>query len=436
MAREFRTHPTKHPDVMAMPCRISAFALCLFLGLTTGCTSSSNPNRDNAFIKYWPPPKGETGLRLAVKDLIDMKGEVTSAGSEYLSKNRAPATEDAECLRIARERNVRIVGKTNLTEFAVTVSGENSFFGTPRNRDGKQVLIPGGSSSGSAVAVATDRADVAFGTDTGGSIRVPAACCGIFGLKTTFGLVSTKGVFPISEKNLDTVGPMAKDIRRLVVGMDLLKRDFAAEYQKAINDKPLAREIKIGRLYLDGTDPKIDRAIDAVLAEKHFKVVRLNAAFKQKWEQADADGKVIALGDAWVNDDKYIHKKGIATMTRLVIAKGELDYKTGYKAALARKTAWQKELKRQFRDVDFIVVPTLQNLPPKFPFWGSTILFEWLVFNSQNTVGINFSGNPALAVPIPMPTEGKIVPPASLQLVGPRLSEAALLNAGRLLEHH
>lgn len=127
-----------------------------------------------------------------------------------------------------------IVGKTNLTEFAVTVSGENSHFGTPRNRfDGKHEVIPGGSSSGSAVAVKTGMADVAFGTDTAGSIRVPAACCGVYGLKTTFGLVPIQGVVPISPKYLDTVGPLARNIPDLVQGMDLLQRGFKARYAAA-----------------------------------------------------------------------------------------------------------------------------------------------------------------------------------------------------------
>jgi Asp-tRNAAsn/Glu-tRNAGln amidotransferase A subunit and related amidases len=115
-------------------------------------------------------------------------------------------------------------------------------------------MIPGGSSSGSAVAVATGMADVAFGTDTVGSVRVPAACCGILGLKTTFRLVSLKGVFPLSPDNLDTVGPMAKDIPRLVPGMDLLQEGFAARFKKAVGAKPSTRDIKIGRLYIDGTD--------------------------------------------------------------------------------------------------------------------------------------------------------------------------------------
>ncbi|MBC7979495.1 MAG: amidase, partial [Armatimonadetes bacterium] len=206
-------------------------SVTLLAGLLSSCTyltQSGRSSGDHAFIHYWPQSEG-SGLRLAVKDLIDMKGYVTSAGSEYIAKTNPPAKRDAQCLAIARERNVRFVGKTNLTEFAVTVSGENSYFGTPVNRwDGKNKAIPGGSSSGSAVAVSTGRADVAIGTDTGGSIRVPAACCGIFGLKTTYGLVSTKGVFPISAKHLDTVGPMAADIPNLVKGMDLLQRGFAS----------------------------------------------------------------------------------------------------------------------------------------------------------------------------------------------------------------
>jgi len=410
----------------------------LLAGSLGGCAMTPEGRRsarDQAFIAYWPPPEGSGGLRLAVKDLVDMKGQVTSAGSEYFAKNRPPATRDAECLTIARERNVRFVGKTNLTEFAVTVSGRNSYFGTPVNRwDGKHKVIPGGSSSGSAVAVATGRADVAIGTDTGGSIRVPAACCGIYGLKTTYGLVSTKGVFPISPKHLDTVGPMAADMPRLVQGMDLLQRGFASKYQQAVAAKPSARQIRIGRLYISGTDPAIDKAIDETLAAKGFKVVKLDDRFKAKWAQAETDGKTVALSDAWLNDDKYTKNPGIDQTTRLVIAKGGLDYATGYEAALKRKAAWQRDLRREFEKVDFIATPTLQSLPPKIPWFGSQILFEWMVFNSQNTVGVNFAGNPALAIPIPLPPDGKTQPVTSLQLVGPRLSEAELLNAGRLLE--
>ena len=116
------------------------------------------------------------------------------------------------------------------------------------------------------MAVANDEADVAFGSDTAGSIRVPAACCGILGLKTTFGLVPLKGVFPVSPKHLDTVGPMAKDVAHLVKGMELLDPGFSARYRSGVRAKnPSAAGIRIGRLYVPGTDPKIDRAIDRAL---------------------------------------------------------------------------------------------------------------------------------------------------------------------------
>jgi amidase len=417
----------------------STIGMALMACVFNGCASSEQRqvkrSREHAFIAYWPPPAGSTGLRLAVKDNIDMQGRVTSAGSEYVSKNSAPAARDAPLLALARERNVQIVGKTNLTEFAVTVSGKNSFFGTPKSRlDGKNKVIPGGSSSGSAIAVATDMADVAFGTDTGGSIRVPAACCGVYGLKTTFGLISTQGVFPISPKHLDTVGPMARNIRDLAQGMDLLQRGFAARYQEARSDQPSARQITIGRLYLDGTAPEIDQAIDAELKAKHFKIIKLDKSFLAKWKQAEKDGKVVALADTWQNDQKYANQKGVSLLTKLVIMSGELDYKGDYKAALKRKAAWQRDLRLVFKQVDFIAVPTLQGLPPKMPFWGSDAVFEWRVFDMQNTVAVNFAGNPALALPIHMPAKGKTTPITSLQLIGSRFSEAKLLNAGRLIE--
>ena len=196
---------------------------------------SASYSYDHAFIRYWPPCKESGSLRLAVKDLIDMRGVVTTAGSAYVAETGQPATSDAACLMIARARNVQIVGKTNLSELAVAPSGINDFFGTPISPLNKHSnFISGGSSCGSAVAVANGLADIALGTDTAGSIRVPAACCGIVGLKTTFGLVSLQGVFPVEPRYLDTVGPMAKDVDHVVQGMDLLQNGFVARYRAAV----------------------------------------------------------------------------------------------------------------------------------------------------------------------------------------------------------
>src|SRR5499427_7601055 len=165
------------------------------------------------------------GLRVAVKDLIDMAGLPTTAGSQAVADRAGPAAADAVCLAGLRAAIARgeacLAGKTNLHELAYGISGNNRAFGTPVNPL-DPALIPGGSSSGSAVAVATGDADVALGSDTGGSVRIPSACCGTAGLKTTWGRVSLDGVYPLSE-SLDTVGPMARDIAGLVTGMELLE---------------------------------------------------------------------------------------------------------------------------------------------------------------------------------------------------------------------
>ena len=131
---------------------------------------------------------------------------------------------DAAVVASAREGGARIVGKTGLTELCWSASGINHWAGTPVNpRDPRR--LPGGSSTGSAVAVATGEADVAFGTDTGGSVRVPAACCGVAGLKTTYGRVPVKGVYPLAP-SLDTVGPLGADVAAVELGMRLLEPAF------------------------------------------------------------------------------------------------------------------------------------------------------------------------------------------------------------------
>ncbi len=393
---------------------------------------SASGFHDRAFIVYWPPKEGKQ-LRLAVKDNIDMKDVVTTAGSEYFAKTGHAASRDAKCLEIARKRNVQIVGKTNLSEFAVAPSGLNQYYGTPKNPFSKwRRFIPGGSSSGSAVAAADGPADIAFGTDTAGSVRVPAACCGIVGLKTTFGLVSLQGVLPVEPKHLDTVGPLARDVDHVVQGMDLLQNGFTARYRRAIAAKPLGKNIRIGRLYLNGTNPKIDKAVDDALAQGHFQVIALDKAFTAEWDQAKKDGDTVAAAGAWINYKEYFGKLGVSAKTEAIIALGEFEYTTNYRNALQRQAKWQYALQQVFKKVDFIALPTLQTLPPTIPLIGRIAFLEARVLGLQNTVAVNFAGNPALAIPIPV--NDKSVSVTSLQLVGPRLSEAELLNAGRLIE--
>jgi amidase len=424
----------KTPHYFAVQSILTAlFLTCLLNGCSILEHHSTTGSRDHAYIHYWPVASGGDRIRLAVKDNIDLKGVVTSVGSEYVAKHNLPAASDAACLTIARQRGVQIVGKTNLSEFTAAPSGMNDYFGTPRNPlTRKRKLIPGGSSSGSAVAVAQGSADVAFGTDTAGSVRVPAACCGIVGLKTTFGLVSTKGVFPVEPKHLDTVGPMGKDVAHVVEGMDLLQNGFTARYQAAVAAKPSAKKIRIGRLYLSGTDPKVDKAVDEALARGGFRVVPLDQKFKTEWDQAKKDGNTVAAAGAWISDQAYIYKSGVRVRTIAAIVLGRVLYPAQYRGALHRQARWRHDLARILKKVDFVALPTLQNLPPMVPHIGKIALLEARMLIMQNTVAVNFAGNPALAIPIPV--DDKTIPVTSLQLVGPRFGEAALLNAGRLIE--
>ncbi len=406
----------------------------LLLQSLTGCVflpkRTAADTKDRDFTHYTPVDASSGKLRVAVKDLIDMKGYVTTAGSKYLATHGTPAPRDAKCLAGVRRPGVEIVGRTNVTEFAITVSGINEYFGTPRNRLGRKGrFIPGGSSSGSAVAVATGKADVSLGTDTAGSIRVPAACCGVVGLKTTYGLIPLDGVYPISPKHLDTVGPIARTIDDTATGMDLLKPGFRAQYRSA---RRSAFSITVGRLHVRGIAPEVDEAVDRALLAAGFRVVELDDRFRESWEQAEKDGRTIALGDAWRTDQYLADKPGVSVVTKAVIALGRIEFATSYEKAVLRKRAWQRTLEQTFRHVDIIAVPTLKDFPPKVPMFGFTPAFEARVFGMQNTVAVNFAGNPALAMPVP--ANGRNVRITSIQLIGPRNSEARLLNAGRLIE--
>lgn len=160
----------------------------------------------NAFISV--SSEEGTGTVVAVKDLVDVAGMVTTAGGVILS--REPAVEDAPVIRRLRQEGCVIVGKTNLHEFAYGVTSVNPHYGAVRNPH-DVARVAGGSSGGSAVAVAAEMCDWAVGTDTGGSIRIPASFCGVVGFKPAFGSIDTSGVVPLST-SLDTLGPLASDV--------------------------------------------------------------------------------------------------------------------------------------------------------------------------------------------------------------------------------
>jgi len=350
-----------------------------------------------------------TGPRLAVKDLIDVEGVPTTAGCRAVADAAAPAEKDAPCVAGARAAGARIVGKANLHELAFGATGVNPWYGTPENPLDPS-LVPGGSSSGSAVAVATDEADVAYGSDTGGSVRIPSACCGTAGLKTTHGRISLEGVWPLA-LSLDTVGPMARDVAGVVLGMQLLEPGF-----EVADVAPTT----VGRFRLQNTDPEIDAAVDRALAEAELDVLDIELP---GWMAAFANNGVILISEAWQANGHLLGKEGVGEVVAQRIELGKTMTAENVEQAEAGRTSWQQELAKTFERVQVIALPTMPTFP--VPIDGSN------EFDLTTGTGpVNLAGNPALALPVP--TRQRL--PASLQLVGPHNSEDALLALGRVIE--
>lgn len=357
---------------------------------------------------------GSGGVRVAVKDLIDVEGLPTSAGCRAVARAAAPASADATCLaglRAAVEAGeARIVGKTNLDELAAGASGVNPWYGTPRNPLDPE-RIPGGSSSGSAVAVADGEAELAIGTDTGGSVRIPAACCGVTGLKTTWGRVPRTGVYPLSQ-SLDCVGPLARDVAGAVAGMRLLEPGF---------EPAPAPARTVGRVRVADVDPVIDAAVDAALASAELEVVEVELP---GWGPAFEAALGVLLPEAWRNNRRLVEEspRDVGEVVTRQIALG-VEYAAAEQAARATQRAWQAELAAAFERVELLACPTLSAFALPLP------QFE-AVAGITRTMELNLAGVPALAQPVR--TEGPL--PASLQLFGPHGSEELLVATGALVE--
>lgn len=351
------------------------------------------------------------GVRLAVKDCIDVIGVPTTAGSPAVAAAAEPAAADAACLAGARAAGARILGKTNLHELCFGSSGVNPHYGTPVNPlDARRV--PGGSSSGSAVAVATHESDVALGTDTTGSIRNPAACCGIVGLKTTWGTVPLAGVRPLAP-SLDTVGVLARTVADLAAGATLL--------DERLTDGDLTPSPTVGRLRLPDTDPTIDAAIDSALIEAGLLVDDVELP---GWDAAHAAGLTVLFGEALlVNDDLWRNHAGDLgedLVERFTFAQAIGPAELG--DARARREAWRTELAELLGTVGVLVLPTMVQYPAR--------IGRHAVVPNPAAPAISLSGHPALALPVP---SGGLLP-ASLQLVAPDHHEPRLLATAAAIE--
>jgi amidase len=361
-----------------------------------------------AWALRFDPPAGAGGAtRVAVKDAIDMIGVPTGAGSAAVQARAQPARADAACLAGVRASSTVIVGKTTLTELCLSPTGVNDAIGTPINPLAPD-RIPGGSSSGSAVAVAAGEADVALGTDTGGSVRIPAACCGIVALKTTWGRVPTQGVWPLAP-SLDTVGPMARDVAGVAVGMQLLEPGFTVAARPAR---------VIGRLRMDDMD---DTAVDAALEAAGFVVHDIEL---RGWYAAFVAFGPIVVGEFWRSHPALLDAGGLSTFVNEGLRAGSVVTAGQMAEAMSVRRAWQAEVAAAMTGLDLLALPTLVGPPPKlrdvkgFP-------------ATQLTAPFNLAGVPALSMPVPSP--GRPVP-ASLQLVGPIGGEELLCATGIAVE--
>ena len=214
-------------------------------------------------LKEGRPLSALDGVPVAWKDLFDIEGRVTTAGSVVLKSN-APAARDAALLAAGVRAGLVTIGATNMTEFAYSGIGINPHYGTPRNPcDPKVARAPGGSSSGAAVAVAAGLVPIAIGTDTGGSIRVPAAFNGITGYKTSTGHYPMTGVFPLS-RSLDTLGPLALTVEDCVL-TDMVLRGAAAPAARRASVEGLTI-LAPETLVLDGCEPEVLANFEACLA--------------------------------------------------------------------------------------------------------------------------------------------------------------------------
>jgi len=352
------------------------------------------------------------GPRLAVKDCIDVAGLPTTAGCPVVAEMAERAEADAVVVASAREGGALIVGKTSLTELCWSASGINHWAGTPVNpRDPRR--LPGGSSSGSAVAVATAEADVALGTDTGGSIRIPAACCGVAGLKTAHGRVSVKGVYPLAP-SLDTVGPIGADLAAVERGMRLLEPAFRVPDTQT----PLVA----GRVALPTgiveADPAVEAAVDGALKTAGVAVTRVPG-----WDGAAALSAVSVIIDAeGFRSNAYLmpYLRQLSPHVQRNLERGARLTPADRAAADRTRAEVRGTFEELLADFPVLVLPTLVRQPP--------LLGESSYPMTALTAPVNLAGLPALSLPVPA-SAGLI---ASMQVIG--ATEERVLAFGQAIE--
>jgi aspartyl-tRNA(Asn)/glutamyl-tRNA(Gln) amidotransferase subunit A len=356
------------------------------------------------------PEHVDDGITLAVKDLFDTAGLVTTYGSAVFAEH-VPATTAAAVAALESAGYVD-VGKTNLHEFAYGTTSENPHYGTVPNpvAPGR---IAGGSSGGSAAALAAGLADTALGTDSGGSIRIPAACCGVVGFKPTYGLVSLQGCFPLAP-SFDHAGPMARTVEECESMLEALAPGFEPATLESLDG------LRVGVAWIDQAEPLVAACVHDAAA--HFPDRRdVELRFPRE------------VDDLFMREVADVHRELYAEHGDLygedVASKIErcLEVTDAEAEAAARaREAYREEAHGQVADVDLLVTPTLRFVAPATGIGDLELRRDLVRF----TYPFNALGWPALALPCGAAENGF---PASVQLVGRPGDDARVLAAGKLL---
>ncbi len=387
------------------------------------------------------------GIPVAIKDLFLTKGLKTTAGSKVL-ENYIPQY-DATVVKKLYEAGAIIVGKTNCDAWAHGSSGENSDFGPTKNPFNPD-LVPGGSSSGSAVSVAADMALMATGTDTGGSIRLPASFCNVVGLKPTYGRVSRYGVIAMSSSQ-DSIGHFTKTVEdsAIVLGVTAGQDKFDAttpstpvqNYTKAIND---VKKVNIGipkEYFVKGLDPKIKDAVNKAIKFYEKEGFGIEEISLPNTEYAIACYYILQPSEVSSNLARYDGIRygnsretfGDEAKRRIMLGTFTLSsgyYDAYYKKAMKVRTLIKKDFEDAFKKVDAIISPVSPTMPWNLGEKTDDPLAMYL--SDALTVPANIAGIPGISVPIEM-IDGL---PVGMQILGPHFSEELLFQLGHFYEQN
>ena len=366
------------------------------------------------------------GVPIGLKDLSDTAGVRTTAASAVF-ENRIP-TEDAYVVEKLKAAGAIVVGKHNLHEFAYGGSSLISHFGPVRNPVDPD-FVAGGSSGGSAAAVASGMCYAAVGTDTAGSIREPAALCGIVGLKPTYDLVSTRGIIPLSQ-SLDHVGPITRCVEDSAIVLNSIA-DTETNYRDSLRRD--ISEFVIGvprRFFFDDLDADVARRVEQAIDD--FR--RIGATVRDIELPVSTDRTLQSYESYAYHRDKVAMSPELyqpETLRR--IKSGERITEAQYQAALRELRNDRAEMADKFREIDVLVTPTTPVPAPRISdlISDQALLRPAELLLLRNTRPVNVWGLPAISVPCGFTSAGL---PIGLQIIGPRLGEVKLLQAAYAYE--